>query len=355
MSTPTGNDPVHDEVLSGHVQAEDHKIEDTVRPKRMRDFAGQPQAKERMSISIQAAVKRAEALDHTLFYGPPGLGKTTLAQILARELDVGLRQTTGPVLERPGDLAALLTSLKSRDVLFIDEIHRLKPVVQEILYSAMEDFKIDIIIGEGPAATSMTLQIKPFTLVGATTRAGLVTGPLRDRFGIQERLDLYSDEDLQKIIERSARVLDIPCSVGGAKVISQRSRGTPRVANRLLRRTRDYAEVRENGRITAKVSTKALTMYNVHADGLNEMDRRLLRVLIERFGGGPAGVGALAAGLGEDRGTVEDVYEPFLLRAGFLLRTSRGRVAGPASYTALGLEPPAPVPGQPRLEGMEVH
>ena len=336
MSPPEGDV----RVLSGAAQEDDRRVEETVRPRRMREFTGQAAAKERLNISIAAALKRDEALDHTLFHGPPGLGKTTLAQVTARELEVSLRQTAGPALERSGDLVAVLTTLKRRDVLFIDEIHRLKPVVQETLYSAMEDYRVDIVLGEGPGAHTMRLAIKPFTLIGATTRAGLLAGPLRDRFGIQERLELYSDEELTAIVERSAGILQSPCTPSGATAIATRARGTPRVANRLLRRVRDYAEVREDGRIKCRTAERALAMYNVHENGLDDMDRRVLKVLIERFGGGPAGIEAIAAGLGEDRGTLEDVYEPFLLRAGYLLRTPRGRVAGPAAYIALGLKAP---------------
>ena len=342
-----------DRILSGELRADERDVENSVRPRQMSEFLGQHQVKERIEISVTAAGRRGEAMDHTLLYGPPGLGKTTLAQVIARELEVGLRHTSGPVLERPGDLAALLTNLKARDVLFVDEVHRLNPVVQELLYPAMEDFRLDIVIGEGPAAHTMRLKLKPFTLVGATTRAGLLSSPLRDRFGIQERLELYSKEELQRIVLRSARIMDIPCMPKGASAIAGRARGTPRVANRLLRRARDYAEVRADGKVSGRTAAAAMKLYNVHANGLDRMDRRLLQVLIERFNGGPAGVEALAAGIGEDRGTIEDVYEPFLVRAGFVLRTPRGRVAGPAAYSALGLRRPGKEGDNPPLEGLE--
>ena len=340
-------------ILSTEPRAGEQELENTVRPRQMSEFLGQRQVKERVQISVKAAGQRREAMDHTLLYGPPGLGKTTLAQVIARELGVGLRHTSGPVLERPGDLAALLTNLKARDVLFIDEVHRLNPVVQELLYPAMEDFRLDIVIGEGPAAHTMRMKLKPFTLVGATTRAGLLSSPLRDRFGIQERLELYSKEELQRIVTRAAGIIGIPCTADGAAEIAGRARGTPRVANRLLRRARDYAEVRADGSISGQTASAAMKLYNVHANGLDRMDRRLLGVLIERFGGGPAGVEALAAGIGEDRGTIEDVYEPFLVRAGFVLRTPRGRMAGPAAYAALGLKRQGGAGDNPQLEGLE--
>lgn len=340
-------------ILSGELRSDEREVENSVRPRRMSEFLGQRQVKERIGISVTAAGNRGEAMDHTLLYGPPGLGKTTLAQVIAQELGVGLRHTSGPVLERPGDLAALLTNLKARDVLFVDEVHRLNPVVQELLYPAMEDFRLDIVIGEGPAAHTMRLKLKPFTLVGATTRAGLLSSPLRDRFGIQERLELYSKEELERIVRRSAGIMDIPCTRKGALEIAGRARGTPRVANRLLRRARDYAEVRSDGRISGSTASAAMKLYNVHANGLDRMDRRLLGVLIERFNGGPTGVEALAAGIGEDRGTIEDVYEPFLVRAGFVLRTPRGRVAGPAAYAALGLKGPENRGDNPPLEGLD--
>ena len=342
-----------DRILSAEPRADERDLENTVRPQRMSEYLGQRQVKERIQISVAAAAKRGDAMDHTLLYGPPGLGKTTLAQVIARELAVGMRHTSGPVLERPGDLAALLTNLKARDVLFIDEVHRLNPVVQELLYPAMEDFRLDIVIGEGPAAHTMRLKLKPFTLVGATTRAGLLSSPLRDRFGIQERLELYSKEELQRIVLRAAGIMGISCTPKGAAEIAGRARGTPRVANRLLRRARDYAEVRAEGSVDGGTAAAAMQLYKVHANGLDRMDRRLLGVLIERFNGGPAGVEALAAGIGEDRGTIEDVYEPFLVRAGFVLRTPRGRVAGPAAYAALGLKGPGSQGHNPQLEGLE--
>ena len=346
-------DPRSDRILSAEQRSDEREMENTVRPRRLSEYLGQRQVKERIQISVAASAKRSEAMDHTLLYGPPGLGKTTLAQVIARELGVGLRHTSGPVLERPGDLAALLTNLKARDVLFIDEVHRLNPVVQELLYPAMEDFRLDIVIGEGPAAHTMRLKLKPFTLVGATTRAGLLSSPLRDRFGIQERLELYSAEELQSIVLRAAGIMGIDASPEGAAEIAGRARGTPRVANRLLRRARDYAEVRAEGCVDGPTAEAAMKLYNVHANGLDRMDRRLLGVLIERFHGGPAGVDALAAGIGEDRGTIEDVHEPFLVRAGFVLRTPRGRVAGPAAYTALGLKAPDKGGDNPQLEGLQ--
>ncbi len=344
--------PDGERVLSAEPRSDERELENTVRPRRMQEYLGQRQVKERIQISVAAAARRDEAMDHTLLYGPPGLGKTTLAQVIARELGVGLRHTSGPVLERPGDLAALLTNLKARDVLFIDEIHRLNPVVQELLYPAMEDFRLDIVIGEGPAAHTMRLKLKPFTLVGATTRAGLLSSPLRDRFGIQERLELYSRDDLQRIVRRAAGIMGVSCTSKGAAEIAGRARGTPRVANRLLRRARDYAEVRADSCVNGDTAAAAMELYNVHANGLDRMDRRLLGVLIERFHGGPAGVEALAAGIGEDRGTIEDVYEPFLVRAGYVLRTPRGRVAGPAAYAALGLKNPVKRGDNPQLEGL---
>jgi len=317
-------------------------IERALRPASLAEYVGQPKVREQLDIFIRAARNRQEALDHVLLFGPPGLGKTTLAHIVAREMGVNLRQTSGPVLERPGDLAALLTNLEARDVLFIDEIHRLSPVVEEILYPALEDFQIDIMIGEGPAARSIKLDLKPFTLVGATTRAGMLTNPLRDRFGIVARLEFYSTEDLTTIVTRSARLLAVRITPDGAAEIARRSRGTPRVANRLLRRVRDYAEVKSGGEITADVADRALAMLEVDALGLDLMDRKLLFAVIDKFGGGPVGIDNLAAAIGEERDTLEDVVEPYLIQQGMLQRTPRGRVAAVAAYRHFGRVEPRP-------------
>jgi Holliday junction DNA helicase RuvB len=294
-----------------------------------------------MEIFIAAARQRRDALDHVLIFGPPGLGKTTLAHVIANELGAGFKQTSGPVLERPGDLAAMLTSLQAHEILFVDEIHRLSPVVEEILYPAMEDFQLDILIGEGPGARSIKIDLPPFTLVGATTRAGLLTSPLRDRFGIVQRLEFYRHDDLRRIVIRSAGILGVPIDEGGAARIAERSRGTPRVANRLLRRVRDYAEVKAQGRITEAVAQAALDLLDVDPQGFDPMDRRLMLAIIEKFDGGPVGVDSLAAALGEERGTIEDVIEPFLIQQGFVMRTARGRVATRSAYLHFGLSPPA--------------
>ena len=315
-------------------------IERALRPKLFDDYVGQTKAREQLEIFIGAAKKRSEALDHVLLFGPPGLGKTTLSHIIAHELGVNMRQTSGPVLEKPKDLAALLTNLEKNDVLFIDEIHRLSPVVEEILYPALEDYQIDIMIGEGPAARSIKLDLQPFTLVGATTRAGMLTNPLRDRFGIVARLEFYTPEELARIVKRSAGLLKVPTDVAGGFEIARRSRGTPRIANRLLRRVRDYADVKGSGEITLDIANMALAMLDVDPQGFDVMDRKLLEAVIHRFDGGPVGLDNIAASIGEERDTIEDVIEPYLIQQGFLQRTPRGRIATLAAYRHLGVTPP---------------
>ncbi|MBS0589375.1 MAG: Holliday junction branch migration DNA helicase RuvB [Proteobacteria bacterium] len=327
-------------LISSTVTREDELLEASIRPQKLSEYLGQQAVREQLSIYIEAAKRRGEALDHVLIFGPPGLGKTTLSHVIANELGVNLRTTSGPVIERAGDLAALLTNLQPRDVLFVDEIHRLSPVVEEILYPAMEDNQIDIMIGEGPAARSIKLDLPPFTLIGATTRAGMLTNPLRDRFGIVQRLEFYTPDELAAIVRRSAKILGIACADDGAAEIANRSRGTPRIANRLLRRARDFAEVKADGRITREVAIAAMEMLNVDGAGFDALDRRLLGTIVDHFDGGPVGVESLAAALSEERGTIEDVLEPYLIQQGYLMRTARGRMATRKAYLHLGLKAP---------------
>jgi len=339
-----------DRLITATGSPTEERFDRALRPLTLTDYVGQPVVKEQLQIFIEAARKRKEPLDHCLVFGPPGLGKTTLAHIIANEMEVDLKTTSGPVLEKAGDLAALLTNLEEGDVLFIDEIHRLSPVVEEILYPALEDYQLDIVIGEGPAARSIKLDLPPFTLVGATTRAGLLTSPLRDRFGIVQRLEFYSVEDLGKIVARAGDILEVPIDAAGAKEIALRSRGTPRIANRLLRRVRDYAEVKADGKVTVEIADAALNMLNVDKNGFDHLDRRLLLTLMEKFDGGPAGVDSLAAAISEERGTIEDVLEPYLIQQGFLMRTSRGRIATRMAYEHFGL--PSPKRLQEQMAGL---
>jgi holliday junction DNA helicase RuvB len=328
------------EITTPEVLSDESVVELSLRPQRLEEFIGQQKVKDNLRLAIDAALARSEPLDHSIFYGPPGLGKTTLAELIARELRVNIRTTSGPALEKPGDLVGTLTNLRAGDILFIDEIHRLRPVIEEFLYPAMEDYRIDIRLSEGPKAQTITMPIERFTLIGATTRFGMLTAPMRARFGIEQRLNYYSAEDLELIVRRTAEVLKVEIETGGAREIARRSRGTPRVANRLLRRVRDYAQVRANGVITEDVARAALAMLDVDQFGLDDMDARILKAIIEKFDGGPVGVSTISAAIGEDASTLEEVYEPFLVQQGFLQRTPRGRVATPQAYRHFGYTPP---------------
>jgi Holliday junction DNA helicase RuvB len=345
VTPPDNHDEFDPRIVEADRVDDDAQYEAGLRPKTLNDYIGQDRVRENLQVSIAAARQRGEALDHVLLYGPPGLGKTTLALVIGNEMGVSVRATSGPVLEKPGDLAAILTNLGEREVLFIDEIHRMSPVIEEILYPAMEDFELDIVIGQGPSARSVKVPLQPFTLIGATTRAGLITAPLRGRFGITHRLDFYTDGDLFEIVTRSARILNVEIDDDAARELSRRSRGTPRIANRLLRRVRDFAQVRAGGRVTGAVAIDALKLLEVDQHGFDEADRRLLRTIIEKFGGGPVGLSSLAAAIGEEKDAIEDIYEPYLIQIGFLDRTPRGRVAPARAYDYFGLT----APGKERL------